>query len=150
MAKTEYDIDFYVWTQAQAKALRVKAWDVLDIEHLAAEIEDLGKEQRHALASHLRLLLLHLLEWAYQAERRGESWRHSINNARAEIDGRLAMSPSLRRDLPTFLGWACPRARCAAADETGLARTTFPETCPWSLEQLLNDEFLPERLERGS
>lgn len=144
MIETGYEQDFYAWLMTQAAHLRAKAWDALDIDHLAEEIEDLGNEQRHAIASHLRILLLHLLKWAHQPERRGESWRHSINNARAEIDGRLTMSPSLRRQLPAFLAWAYPKARRAAADETGLPLATFPETCPRSLEQLLDEGFLPE------
>jgi Domain of unknown function DUF29 len=145
MVETGYEQDFYAWLMTQAAHLRAKAWDALDIDRLVEEIEDLGNEQRHAVASHLRILLLHLLKWAYQPERRGESWRHSINNARAEIDGRLTMSPSLRSQLPTLLGWAYPKAQRAAADETGLPPAIFPETCPWSLGQLLDEDFLPEQ-----
>jgi hypothetical protein len=31
-----------------------------------------------------------------------------------------------------------------AAKETGLSLGWLPETCPWSVEQLLNEGFLPE------
>ena len=144
MTKTGYEQDFYAWLNAQAAHLRAKQWGALDVDNLAEEIESLGKEQRHAVRSHLRILLIHLLKWVYQPERRTESWRVSIGNARAEIDGRLEMSPSLRRDLPDSLTWAYPRARRGAAVETGLPLMTFPEVCPWSFDQLQDDAFLPE------
>jgi hypothetical protein len=144
MTKAGYEQDFYAWLNAQAGYLRAKQWEALDSENLAEEVESLGGEQRHAIRSHLRILLIHLLKWANQAERRSESWRASIGNARAEIDGRLDMNPSLRRELPDFLVWAYPRARRAAAVETGLPLTTFPEICPWLLDQLQDDSFVPE------
>jgi Domain of unknown function DUF29 len=144
MNKTGYEQDFHAWLNEQAAHLRAKAWGALDIDNLVEEIESLGREQRHAIRSHLCILLIHLLKWAYQPERRPESWLASIGNARAEIDGRLEMSPSLRRELSAFMSWAYPRARQAAADETGLPKATFPETCPWGIDQLQAPDFWPE------
>ena len=146
MTKTGYEQDFYVWLMEQATHIRAKEWEALDIDNLAEELEALGREQRHAIRSHLRILLIHLLKWACQPERRSESWRHSIGNARAEIEGRLEMSPSLRRELPDLLAWAYPRARRATADESGIPPTRFPETCPWSTEQVQDEDFLPEEI----
>lgn len=71
------------------------------------------------------------------------TWLRSIRNAREEIEWRLQRSPSLRPRLPEFLAWAYPRARKAAAEETRLPLATFPDTCPCTLEQLQDDEFLP-------
>jgi hypothetical protein len=136
MTKTGYERDFYAWLTEQAAHLRAKQWEALDLENVVEVIESLGNEQRHAVESHLRALLLHLLKWTYQPERRRRSWRSSINNARAEIEARPRRSPSLQRELPEFLSWAYPKARHAAADEMGLPPSTFPETCPWSLDQL--------------
>jgi Domain of unknown function DUF29 len=144
MAKTSYDTDLYAWTQAQAEALRAKRWEALDLEHLAAEIESLGIEQRHAVDTHLRILLLHLLKWVYQPAQRWPNERHSVDEARNELDWRLTRNPSLRPKLPASAAWAYPRARQLAALETGLPVATFPESCPWSLEQLLDEDFWPE------
>jgi Domain of unknown function DUF29 len=140
----EYDRDFYAWTLTQAEALRVKDWQALDMEHLAEEIEALGKSDRRALQSHLRILLLHLLKIAHQRQRR-LSWLRSIRNGREAIELVLGDSPSLRRELPDCLAWAYPKARRGAAEETGLPLATFPERCPWNLDQLQDDDFLPER-----
>jgi hypothetical protein len=72
---------FYVWTQAQAQALRAKQWKALDLEHLAEEIESLGKRDRRAVESSLEVVMTHVLKWIHQPQerpRRGRSWRRSI------------------------------------------------------------------------
>jgi Domain of unknown function DUF29 len=141
---SDYETDFYQWTQTQAAALRAKDWGALDVDNLAEEIESLGNEQRHAVRSHLRVLLWHGLKWAYQPDHRSTSWRTSILNARAEIADRLEDYPSLRPRVPALLASAYPRARRLAAAETGLPLATFPEVCPWPLEQVLDEDFWPE------
>jgi hypothetical protein len=141
---SQYDTDFYAWTRQQAEALRAKDWAAVDVTHVAEEIEDLGHEQRHAVRSHLRVLLWHLLEWACQPAHRSPSWRTSIINARAEIADRLDDYPSIRPHVPALLAAAYPRARRLAAAETGLPLATFPEACPWDLAQVLDEDFWPE------
>ena len=141
---SDYENDFYQWTQTQAAAIRAKDWPALDLEHVAEEIESLGNEQRHAVRSHLRVLLWHLLMWAYQPEHRSPSWRISIRNARAEITDRLEDYPSLRPCVPSLWPSAYRLARRLAADETGLPLVTFPEACPWPLAQVLDEDFWPE------
>jgi len=141
---SDYDTDFYAWTQQQAQALRAQKSKALDWDHLAEEIESLGTEQRHAVRSHLRVLLWHLLKWAYQPAHRGPSWRTSILNARAEITDRLADYPSLRPLVPALLASAYPQARRLAAAETGLPLATFPEACEWPVAQVLDEDFWPE------
>jgi hypothetical protein len=144
MTEITYNTDFYAWTQAQAKALRAKDWNALDLEHLAEEIESLGASDRRAIRSHLRILLMHRLKWTYQPDKRSESWKSSMYTARIFIEETVQDSPSLRGFLPEALAWAYVRARQDAADETGLPLTTFPETCPWSLDQLQEPVFLIE------
>jgi len=144
MTKMTYDTDFYAWTQAQAAAIRAKDWATVDLEHVAEEIESLGNEQRHAVRSHLRILLWHLLKGASQPDHRGTSWRTSILNARAEISDRLDDNPSLRPRVSALLDSAYPRARRLAAAEIGLPLTTFPKTCPWPVERVLDEDFWPE------
>jgi Domain of unknown function DUF29 len=104
----------------------------------------LGGEQAHAVESHLAILLMHLLKWRYQPARRSRSWRLSIRNARIEIRKRLRRSPSLRPELATILLDAYADARKLVMDDTGLPLATFPEACPWTLEQLQDEDFLPE------
>jgi hypothetical protein len=143
MTTPDYDTDFYAWTQAQVDALRAKDWAALDLPHVIEEIADLGNEQRHAVESHLRTLLAHLLKWRYRPQRR-RSWQTSILNARTEITRRLECNPSLQHAWPEMLAWAYPKARHLAASETGLPRATFPEAGPWTIAQLQDEDFLPE------
>jgi hypothetical protein len=141
-----YDDDLYAWTQAQAGYVRAGVWGAVDVEHVAEEIEALGNEQRHAVESHLRILLAHLLKWRYQPRRRRRGWQASILNTRAEITRRLERSPSLQAGWAEMLAWAYPKARRLAAMETGLPRATFPETCEWEQAQILDEEFWPEAI----
>jgi hypothetical protein len=133
MTKPTYESDFYAWARAQAEALRAKAWEQLDVEHLAEEVEDLRKTERWAVRSQLRLILSHLLKWAYQPQRRTDSWRTTIANGRVLVQEDLEDNPSLARELPELFAWAYPRARRDAAKDTELALATFPEVCPWTL-----------------
>jgi Domain of unknown function DUF29 len=139
---SDYDDDFYAWTQTQAAALRAQQGEALDWAHLAEEIEDMGASQRHAVVSHLRVLLTHLLKWEYQPQRQSESWLYSMGNAQIEIETYLDENPSLRSQLPVFVTKAYPQARRLAMRETGLAQSLFPSDCPWSPERLLNPDLL--------
>jgi hypothetical protein len=144
MTRDAYDTDFYAWTQQQAQALAAKDWSALDLDHLVEEIESLGREQEHAIDSHLTNLLLHLLKWRDQPARRGRSWRRSALNARVAIGKRLRRNPSLRSRLPIILVDAYADARKLAVVDTSLPLATFPETCPWALEDVLDEDFWPE------
>jgi hypothetical protein len=144
---SDYDTDFYAWTQAQAEALRAKDMAALDLENLAEEIESLGRSDRRAITHQLERLLLHLLKWVYQPherERRGRGWRSSMLQARYEIAKLIDESPSLH-DYPTQqLSGAHRHARVKASIQTGLPLATFPEACPWLVAQVLDEDFWPE------
>jgi hypothetical protein len=144
MTKATYNTDFYAWTQAQAAALRTKDWPAMDLDHLAEEIHSLGIADEHAITRHLQRLLLHLLKWRYQPTHRTPSWRRSIRQARDAIADRIERSPSLRDYPARRMPLAYRRARRDAAEETGLPPATFPETCPWGLDQVLDEDFWPE------
>jgi hypothetical protein len=141
---SDYDTDFYRWTQTQATALRRKDVVALDLDNLAEEIESLGRSDRRAIVSHLERLLLHLLKWREQPQGRGPSWRSTIRHARREIAKLLAESPSLHDYLSRQLAAAYRHAREDVMDETGLSLATFPEACPWAPEQVLHADFWPE------
>jgi len=141
-----YGQDFYAWTQAQTALLEARQYEALDMEHLIEEITSLGISQKHALGSHLKNLVMHLLKWRYQPSGRqtGHSWQSSIVNARDDIATLLDDSPSLRRDIPALLARRYRAARLLAHVETGLPLTRFPDTCPWTISQILADDFWPD------
>jgi len=122
-------------------------WTLTDAEWLDHIWRDMSRRRQHSLTSHLETLLMHLLKWQYQptAHQTGHSWADSIRAARAEARELLARHPSLRRQLPTALERAYPRARREAQRETHLPLVTFPGMCPWTAEQALDEDFWPER-----
>jgi hypothetical protein len=144
MTTPSYETDFYAWAAQQAAALRAKDWAALDLEHLAEEVEDLRKTERKAVRSQLRLAVSHLLKWAYQPGRRSDSWQDTVREARRLVADWLEEDGSLTRELPALFAWAYPRARREAAKDTGLPLVTFPETCPWPVAQVLDEDFWPE------
>ena len=75
---TQYEKDVILWSQEQARALRERDFSKLDIEHLADEIEDVGKSEKRELANRMAVLLAHLLKWRWQPEKRSASWRRTI------------------------------------------------------------------------
>ena len=139
-----YDQDFYLWTQEQVALLRQGKWQELDGKHLMEEIEDLGRSARKELRSYFEGLVLHLLKWRYQPDYQTHSWRDSIGENRDRIPDCLTESPCLRAQLPTLLQECYPHAQRRAARQTRLPLTTFPETCPWPVEQVLNAAFWPD------
>jgi Domain of unknown function DUF29 len=139
-----YDRDYYQWLDVTATLLSEGRLNELDVPNLLDELEAMGKSQKRAIESYLKVLLLHLLKWKYQPGMRSGSWRSSIRNSRLGISDRIEESPSLR-ELPELILEKCYGvARSNAADETGLDRSVFPEVCPFTLVELLQEDFLPE------
>jgi len=142
-----YEADYAGWIGEQVKHLQKGETDQLDLKHIAEELADLGRSERRALASYIRNTLVHLLKYELKYElqpaKRTPSWRLSIMNSRAEIDDVLTESPSLRRELPEHVAQQYVRAVRQAADETGLPSEVFPTACPYSPQQLVDDDFFP-------
>lgn len=145
MSGNLYETDFYAWANEQAALLRAGKLSAADIEHIAEEIESMGKTEKRELLSRLTVLLLHLLKWRYQPARRGASWEASIRNQRLDVTDHLADNPSLKARLGETLAAAYVRARNSAAAETGFAVETFPVNCPWSFDQIMDDDFWPDQ-----
>ena len=141
-----YEEDFYAWTQTTAALIREGKWHDLDREAVAEEIESLGKSDWRELASRIAVLLRHLLKWRYQPERRqrGRSWRSTIWEQRSRLRRLLRQSPSLAPLVPLTLQEEYAEARQRASEETGLSLATFPETCPWQAQEVLDVDFWPE------
>jgi hypothetical protein len=84
-------------------------------------------------------ILLHLLKWQYQPQRHSDSWLDSINDGRSQIRRKLEDSPSLRGYPAQILDKEYTRARREAARQTGLVLSIFPEFCPYTIAQVIED-----------
>jgi ribosomal protein L29 len=143
-ASGTYESDFYAWTQEQAALLRAGRFAELDVEHIIEEIEDMGKSERRELASRLEVILADLLKWQYQKGLRSTSWLATIKEQRRRIARHLGKNRSLKAGLEDLLVQAYEDARYTAGIETGYSEIAFPAACPWTLEQVLDPDFLPE------
>ena len=145
MTTTLYETDLYAWTQRQVALLREEEFEQIDWDHLIEEIESLGSSQQHEVESRLIVIMMHLLKWQYQPNKRltGRSWRKTIATQRVDLERLLRKNPSLRARLPEFVTDAYPDALKKAIIETGLDKQTFPPQCPWSVAQIMDEEFWP-------
>ncbi len=136
-----YKEDFIAWTELMSAALERRDVSDLDWEHLAEEIRDLGISQKRSLTSHLENVMLHLIKWEIQPERRSGSWEDSISNSRGEVDSLLDSIRSLRGCLLESFDRCYNRAGRKALRETHLEKAVFTR---WTLDQVLDPGFLPE------
>jgi hypothetical protein len=139
----DYEHDFYTWTFEQARRLREGRLLDIDREHIAEELEDMGRREKRTLEHQLSRLLAHLLKWQYQPDRHSPSWRASIRDAREEVQHLLAENPGLKSKLPECFARAYSGGVNWAVVDSGLAESTFPDNCPWSLEQALDGGYWP-------
>jgi hypothetical protein len=144
-----YEDDFYAWTQHQAEVLRTMpvSDNRFDREHVAEEIEDLGKSERDAVRSQIRRIIEHLLTLAYSpAEQPRFDWMETIVDARQELSDKL--TPTLRREIEGTLEKLYGDARRRATlglrryDEADAAER-LPITCPYSGDEICEQDWYP-------
>ena len=149
---TEYDRDFNAWVQQHITLLKQGRMSEIDVEHLIMELEDVSKSNLRELKSRLIVLIAHLLKWQFQLatleaqwkEFEGKSWRRTIVEQRTQIFELLEDMPSLKNQLQETMEATYPKAVMYAVDETGLPKSTFSDSCPYTVEQLLDKTFYPE------
>jgi len=139
-----YETDFYGWIQDQVNAMRTGNLAHLDLDHLIEEVESIGRSEQRELESRLNVLLVHLLKWRSQPEKRGVSWELTIEEQRKRITRHLQKNPSLKSRLPETYEETYDYAVLKAAKETQLHRSVFPKQCPWTFEQATDLGFWPE------
>ncbi|MEO0375418.1 MAG: DUF29 domain-containing protein [Cyanobacteria bacterium P01_A01_bin.17] len=141
-----YETDFVEWIDKAAKLLKQGKFDELDIENLVEEVESLGRSEKNALRSNLRVLLMHLLKWQYQSSKRTGSWKATIREHRKRLQYAFKDSPSLRNYYAAVIEESYKIARELAADETELDVNVFPAECPYTYtsKQILDDGYWPE------
>jgi hypothetical protein len=139
---TPYETDVVAWACEQAELLRSGNFSAIDVDHIAEEIEDVGRSERRELKHSLSVLIAHLLKWQYQPARRGASWAATIRLQRREIKYALKAMPSLRHcfDDEEWLDVMWQSACDHAQADTGL---DIPPPAAWSLEQVLDNDFWP-------
>jgi len=138
-----YEKDFYEWTVRNAMLLRSGRAGEADLSHIAEEIEDMGKRERRELLHRMSILIAHLLKWQVQPDRRSRGWELTIRVQRKDLTKLVAENPSLQPYLQESLPEAYEHAIVEAMTETGQPESEFASTCPFTLDVILDPDFLP-------
>jgi hypothetical protein len=140
-ADSLYEEDFYAWTEQQADLLRrlPPVGNELDLEHIAEEIEDLGRSDLRSAQS----LVEHIIEHCLKLEFSGlvdpaEHWRGEIVEWRLQLDKTLTRSIEARLDLPARYRAALRLIRRLERNIPGLT-SRLPAACPYTLDQIVSD-----------
>lgn len=133
-----YDRDLYGWAVEQAALLRAGKVAEADALNIAEELDDVGNEQYDKLESALRIILLHLLKWDHQPERRSRSWYGSITVQRNQVRRVLRKNPGLKPHIDEAVAEAYKDARVEADVETELGDAIFPKRCPYSWDIIID------------
>jgi hypothetical protein len=136
-----YDRDVYSWAIEQAALLRAGRVAEADLLNIAEEIDDVGLEQYYKLESALRIILLHLLKWDHQPQRRSRSWWASIRVQRNHVRRVLRKNPGLKPEIDGVIAEAYETARIEAASQTSLDEDTFPVDCPYAWDEIMDREI---------
>ncbi len=137
--KTPYEKDFYQWSVDQANYLRMGELGKLDIEHLIEEIETLGNSDKRAMVSYLTNYFMHLLKIQFQPEKHTSSWDISVSLSLRKFKRLLKQNPSFKRFLKEWVNDAYEDAKDEASKESGINKKVFPKKCPWTIEEILNE-----------
>ena len=142
-ASPGYEEDFVVWLDAQAEFLRAGRLELLDRENLIDELTSMASRYRHEMQSRMEVVLTHLLKCQFQPDHKTRSWLSTLLEQRHEIERLMASSPGLRHVVTDKMEHCYQHARRMAATETGLSLAQFPLHSPYTVEQMLDQDFLP-------
>lgn len=137
-----YLADETAWLDAMAELIRAGRTDDLDLPHLAEYLEDMANRDRKEVGSRLRVLMMHVLKWIYQKDKRTPSWTATVAEQQAELEDDMEKKGVLRNHAEESLVAIYRKAVKYAARETNLPAETFPAECPWTLDQLLSPDLL--------
>ncbi|MBW4644961.1 MAG: DUF29 domain-containing protein [Goleter apudmare HA4340-LM2] len=139
-----YEQDYELWLESTIHQLRQRNFDDIDIDLLLEEIAEMGGSLKDALENNLIVVLAHLLKWQYQPDYRSGSWRASIKEHRRRINKSILKHPRSKKYYEIVLPDCYLPALDWAVTETGLSPDIFPQQCPFTAQQIIDSEFLPD------
>jgi hypothetical protein len=158
MAK--YTAKLHKWAQQQVKFLKERQFDKLDIDNLVKEIEALAINPKNSdscvakncdgadqlspiqeLEKRLSLSLTYLLKMKHLPAKRKRSWTVMFQEQRKECLQILNDHPELEAQLEDILSAAYDLAKAKAVKKTRLSVKVFDAICPWTFDDIKNDNF---------
>ena len=139
-----YEIDDSQWLEEMIELLKQRQFEHLDLENLIEELTDLGSEKKNAVVSLLEQVIRHLLlleYWTIERENNQTHWESEIVSFRTQLRRRLTtnLRNHLAKELPSIYRDALIYVRT----KTNF-KVDFPENCLYSLEQLLDINYLSD------
>jgi len=144
--KSLYDTDYNLWVIETVKQLENRDFNSLDLENLIEEVSDLSRREKRRLERLLSKLFEHLLKlkyWESEKEYNRNHWKREIRNFRQQIHKDLKASPSLKNHVFHIFDECYQDARKLVSDASGLSLNTFPENPIATIEQVLDENWLP-------
>lgn len=138
-----YDRDLALWSLEQARLLEQRRFAELDLQNLIDEVRAVSSSDKGEIRNRHEVLVAHLLTWRYQPGWRTPAWERTIREQRRALSNFVEDSPSLQRYPADVLSRVYPAGHAQAADESGIDFTLFPGVSPFTIEQVLDGEFLP-------
>jgi len=135
-----YAEDYAAWVQHQIELMRAGRWAEIDRERLIDEVEDLGKSEFNAFVSAIEVVIVHMLKWDHQPERRTRSWIASIVEHRRRIQRSLRENPSYQARIVEATESAYETGQAKASGETNLPLATFPAENPYDWDAITSRE----------
>ncbi len=142
--KDLYEADEHEWLWENVKLIDQGRVDEIDHEHIREFLEDMAKRDHREVYSRLKVLLMHLLKWKYQPNKRTKSWKVTIRNQRDDLNFDFDESKTLKNYGLKQFDKTYKKARQLSSDETGLDMSVFPGKAPFSFHEIMNDDFFPD------
>jgi hypothetical protein len=148
--KKLYEIDEHLWLEETIKLLKSNHLDELDLENLIEELENLGRRDKAKVASFLEQVIRHLLllqYWQEELQYNSGHWKAEVRSFRNQLKRNLTQNlyQYLEHELPSIyddaLGYII--------DKTEGKLDDLPQYCTYTLEQLLDINFLPETVDKN-
>ena len=141
LLKTLYETDEHLWLEETIRCLKENRLQDLDLENLIEELESLGKRDKNRVSSFLEQIIRHLLllqYWEAEQERNGNHWRAEVQSFRTQLKRYLTtnLSNYLEKEIDSIYQAALGYVR----EKTGHT-VSFPHHCPYSLQQLCEEDF---------
>jgi len=140
----KHDEDFYGWAMANAALLKQRKYQEADMDMIIEELEEMGGSNENQLINRLGVLIAHLLKWQFQPELRGRSWEGTIEEQRHKIKRLIKKNPSLKTKISEAIEEGFADSKTTIKKDTPLDLKLLPTECPYTFEQMMNDEFYPE------
>jgi len=140
----KHDEDFYGWAMENASLLKKGKYQEADMDKIIEELEEMGGSNESQLINRLGVLIAHLLKWQLQPELRCRSWEGTIEEQRHKIQRLMRKNPSLKNKITEAIEEGFLDSRTIIKKDTPLDLKLLPSQCPYTFEQIMDDEFYPE------